>query len=82
MDWFTKAKISMRLVEWPPWKNVFKCARTIQDADFGGTSSRTIRGAVSKKGRAANLFGVLVSLQGTSLDAQNVKFFSLIFSSL
>ena len=71
----------MRLVEWPPWKNVFKCARTVQDADFGGTSSRTIRGAVSKKERAANLFGVLVSLQGTSLDAQNVKFFSLIFSS-
>ena len=72
MDWFTKAAISMRLMEWPPWKNVFKCARTVQDANFGGTSSRTIRGAVSKKGRAANLFGVLVSLQGTNLDAQNV----------
>ena len=72
MDWFTKATISMRLMEWPPWKNVFKCARTVQDANFGGMSSRTIRGAVSKKGRAANFFGVLVSLQGTNLDAQNV----------
>ena len=72
MDWFTKAAISMRLMEWPPWKNVFKCARTVQDANFGGTSSRTIRGAVSKKGRVANFFGVLVSLQGTNLDAQNV----------
>ena len=70
MDWFTKAKISMRLVEWPPWKNVFKCARTVQDADFGGTSLMAIRGAVSKKGRAANFFGVLVSLQGTNLEAQ------------
>ena len=79
MDWFTKATISMRLVECPPWKNVFKCARTVQDADFGGTSLMAIRGAVSKKERAANLFGVLVSLQGTSLDVQNV--FYLIFSS-
>ena len=46
MDWFTKATISTRLVEWPPWKNVFKCARTVQDANFGGTSLITIRGAV------------------------------------
>ena len=62
----------MKHSEWPPWMNVFKCARTVQDANFGGTSLITVKGAVSKKGRAANKLGDQVSLQETSLDAQNV----------
>ena len=71
MDWFTKAKISMKLTEWLPWMNVFKCARIVQNASSGGMGSITTRGVVLKKERAANLFGALVLSQETSPDAQN-----------
>ena len=71
MDWFTKAKISMKLTECLPWKNVFKCARIVQNASSGGMSSITTRGVVLKKERAANFFGALDLLQETSPDAQN-----------